>query len=340
MDISAFILDIGQKIKLISRVEPNFPQECTVPEEEWIAESPEQEKMSLQTGIRLRTAEQTKSMDVVKLQRFNPYFWDREPKCIPGCVAGCRKRKRSLSSEEVRTKPDLFLCKTHHANLTDLVSKHCTRGNITENVASFKNDEFKGYTSLIGILEKAYMHLHSNWWFRLTSVDYLLAEVFLNTRNFLIITSALMSPDEDNTVTALGLCLTKFKRCLENLESLQCMRGALREAMIMLLQFFGVGYKWVILEVEDVPFLGTGGCISTYLGFVGIAGIAESGKKFYPKIILPGLLLVAGIGSILWVTAHGWMRELEQSGTVRPFPILYHARAGSDGALTLYVIIV
>jgi hypothetical protein len=143
-----------------------------------------------------------------------------------------------------------------------------------------------------------------------------------------------MSPDEDNTVTALGLCVTMFKRCLENLESLQCMRGALREAMIMLLQFFGVGYKWVILE--DVPFLETGGCISTFLGFGGIAGIAESGKKFDPKMILPGLLLVAGIGSILWVIAHGWMRELEQSGTVRPFPILYHARAGRDGALTLY----
>jgi hypothetical protein len=57
MDVSDSILDIGEKIELLSGAELNFPQETTVPIEEWIAEN-----LRIKTlgGIPLRTAEQTR----------------------------------------------------------------------------------------------------------------------------------------------------------------------------------------------------------------------------------------------------------------------------------------
>jgi hypothetical protein len=141
------------------------------------------------------------------------------------------------------------LCKGHRAKLTDLVSKRCAKENITLNLTNLKEDDLKGYTSLIGGLEKALMHLKSKRLTTSSATDSLLAEVFLNTRNFLIITNALLNPDNGNITTALSPCLLMLERflafALENPAMLPVGVMILRELVFAVLIFFGITYLWV-----------------------------------------------------------------------------------------------
>jgi hypothetical protein len=241
--ISKFILDIGEKIEEVSGAKLNFSQEATVPKEKWIPKK--QEKMKLKS-VQLRTEEQTQNLDVVELKKFDPYCLqgNSEITCrVPGFLQTTSRR-----SKKRRTKQDLFLCKAHRENLTDLISKCCAKENV--DVTSFKNsNDFEGYTSLIGALEKAFMRLKSK---RLTTTtDALLAEVFLNTRNFLIITNALLNPDEGNTTTVLGPYLTILWRYLEDPATLQNSVVLLVVVMYPVYQFYGIIYQWVHVPLEN-----------------------------------------------------------------------------------------
>jgi hypothetical protein len=72
------------------------------------------------------------------------------------------------------------------------------------------------------------------------ATDSLLAEVFLNTRNVLIITNALLNPDDGNIITtALIPYLLMLDRFLENPETGVMI---LRELMFAVLIFYGIPY--------------------------------------------------------------------------------------------------
>ena len=247
-EISDFILDIGKKIEEISGAKLNFPQEATVPKEEWIAEDP---KVMTLGGISLRTAEQTQNMDVVQLKKFDPCFLVEQPK-IPCRVPKCPETTTvPSSSEEGRIKRDLFLCKTHREELADRILKRCAQENVTVDVTSFKTGDFKGYTSLIAALEKAFMHLKSK---RLTTsgtTDSQLAEVFLNARNFLMITNSLLNPHENNVVIVLNACLKILSRLLEDSKNVENWRKLLGSVMMLVLGFYGIIYPWVMVSVEN-----------------------------------------------------------------------------------------
>ena len=243
--ISDFILYIGKRIEEVSGAKLNFRERATVPEEKWIPEY--QEKMLLLKGVQLRTEKQTQNLDVVELKRFDPCCLQGNSE-ISCCVLGC-PQTTSCRSKKRRTKQDLFLYEAHRENLANLISKCCAEGNV--DVTSFKNsNDFEGYTSLIGALEKAFMHLKSK---RLTATttDALLAEVFLNTRNFLIITNALLNPDEDNTATVVGPYLTIFLRLLGDPRKLGNLLKLLERVMNLALTFFGIIYKWVQVPLEN-----------------------------------------------------------------------------------------
>jgi hypothetical protein len=244
-EISNFILDIGKKIEERSGAKLNFSQQDTVPKEEWIADP----KVMMLGGISLRTAEQTQNMDVVKLKKFDPCFLLEQPK-IPCRMLGCQETTVPSSSGKGRIKRDLFLCKTHRKKLTDLITKRCAEENVTIDVTSFKNDDFKGYTSLIGALEKAFMHLKSKR-FTATTTDALLVEVFLNARNFLIITNASLNPDEDNTETVLGPYLTIFMHLLEDHEKMYNFLLLLVVISAIVFCFYGIIYPWVQVSLEN-----------------------------------------------------------------------------------------
>ncbi len=152
-EISDFILKVGKKIEEVSGAKLNFHKEGTVPKEEWVP----QKELVPGSLMLLRTAEQTQNMDVVRLKRFDPYFSnkDREIACrVPGCSETEKFVQESHSQEKFEeVKRDLFLCEAHHEKLTRLVSKRCAEESVIVDIASFKKDDFKGYTSLISALD-------------------------------------------------------------------------------------------------------------------------------------------------------------------------------------------
>jgi hypothetical protein len=311
--ISDFILDIGKKIEEVSGAKLNFPQEATVPEEKWIPQRQEKE-MLLNKGIELRTEEQTQNLDVVELKKFDPYCRQGNS-LIPCRMPGCLETFETTCTPKRRTKQDLFLCKAHRAKWTDLVSKRCAKENITLNLTIFKEDDLKGYTSLIGGLEKAFMHLKSKGFARKTTTDSLLAEVFLNTRNFLIVTNALLNPDIDNILAVLAPYLQMLRRflafALENPAKLLVGVTLLREIMFAVLIFYGITYQWVSWAN---PGARSGSGVGILLAFLASVLVYIFGGEigFLGKIQLYLVFTVAGylIGS----GAYDWYRDPGSEG--------------------------
>ena len=282
MAMSKFILDIAKEIERKSGAN----QATTIPSKKWITER----QMSKMKAIQLRTADDIKNESALAFPHFNPSFFLKDGSkvhCrIPGCSA-TTQRLKSNSSKKI--KQDLFLCSTHRARLTSEVVKRCAKEDVIVKVASFKQEDFNGYTSLIGQLEKAFTHVKKQ--------NSLLAEVFLNTRNFLIITNALLNPNEDNTPTALAPYLTVFDRIIlsyiEDPQRLQSLVAALREIMSMILRFFGVIYDWLFVEN---PGGRVGSGLGLALGFIGSVAFGFSPAGIFVAAVV-GLLSGKLIGS-------------------------------------------
>ena len=225
--LSKLVKNLGVKIEKKSGAKLNFASEATVPVEEWIPES----KMARTKAINLRTAAQTQGLDgatkLLKLQQFNPSFFlfeENEIFCrVPECHATTPRLNASGESQHI--KQDLFLCEVHRTKLADIVSEICEEKSVFVNVINFKLDDFNGYTSLIGELEKAFTHLirkpatlnmPQNPYFPNSS--FMLAEVFLNARNFLTITHALLNSNCDNIRLVLPPWFVIFDRIMDHLK--------------------------------------------------------------------------------------------------------------------------
>ena len=210
---SKLVLDLTTKIEQNSGTKLSFKTDVTTPVTEWIPEK----DMAATKPIKLRTAAQTKENDVTILQQFNPSFFLPEKSEIscraPGCTNKIPRMKPSNDSE--RIKQDLFLCEIHRTNMASLVSERCEKEKIFVSAASYKHEDFHGYTNLIGALEKAYMHLVKQP--ATLNRDLMLAEVFLNARNFLIITHALLNQNDDNVRVFLPGWFAMLNRIMDHL---------------------------------------------------------------------------------------------------------------------------
>ena len=241
MALSKFIQSIAKKIEEVSGF---VSQKSMIPTEvRYLQVEP------IQGKVILRTVEETQNMDVVQLRQFDPHFQnnDTEIPCqFPGC-SETRKFVQECESQEKskKIKRDLFLCKVHRKKLTSSVLKYCRNENVTLDGETFKENDFTGYTSLIGVLEKAFMHLQSKWWKSVN--DFLLAEIFLNTRNFLLIANALLNPDEDNTATVLGPYLTALLKFLDDPKKVLSGVMLLMVVMWIILTFYSIAYDWIPL---------------------------------------------------------------------------------------------
>ena len=219
---STLVLNLGNKIERTSGAKINFEQGTTAPVKEWIPET----EMARSKAINLRTSAETKREDgVIKLKQFNPTFFlvGKDIPCrVPGCSATTHHSKLTKHSHHI--KQDLFLCEIHRTKLANLVSERCEKEGIPLSTASFKHEDFHGYTYLIGELERAYMHLikkpatlnmpNGSVYFNSNLV---LSEVFLNSRNFLTITQALLNPDGDNVGVALPAWFVMVDRIMSKL---------------------------------------------------------------------------------------------------------------------------
>ncbi|XP_028394877.1 uncharacterized protein LOC114519021 [Dendronephthya gigantea] len=137
-----------------------------------------------------------------------------------------------------------------------------------------------------------------------SATDSLLAEVFLNTRNFLMITNALLNPDTDNTVTVLGPYLEMFQSYLKDPHFWQSKVTALKEIMAILLGFFGVIYHWVV-TIKPKP----GTQIGAGLGL--LAGFAF-GYALAPARLVTSLFVGIIGGGLIGRGGYDWYREEQQ----------------------------
>jgi hypothetical protein len=340
---SEFIEEIGKEIERTSGAK----RLCqAIVKEEWITES-EMKVMQENKRIQLRTAEETKGMKVVQLKRFNPSYLYAESHLIPCCMPGCTEKTKNLihsrdknqnKIKQNKIKQDLFLCKTHLKTLKDRVSKRCAQEHVKLDDASFKNDYFNGYTRLIGELEKAFVYLNSKWF---KSFHSLLAEVFLNSRNFLIITNALLNPDEDNRGIALGPFLTMLWNCLqafrENPNEIIARVIALRDITNIVLPAFGVIYNWVSLANPGAEL---GGGIGLVFGYA-LGNAYGSSLEIIITTTMVGFLGGHMIGSGVFNLNRQSMMQMQQHRQIREQIIDrygYYAPANSDGDIDLYAL--
>ena len=335
-NISEFIKKIGKEIERSSGAKLNFPQESTIVKEEWITES---EMMVMQENkrIHLRMAEQTKSTTAVELKRFNPsYLYAAYPSIpcrMPGCPETTKNLVHSRDKDQNKIKQDLFLCETHRKTLKDRVLERCAQEHVILDDASFKNDYFNGYTRLIGALEKAFVYLNSKWFKNSYS---LLAEVFLNSRNFLIITNALLNPDEDNTAAFLAAFLTLLlnflQRLCEDPDLMLRWVTVLRDITIMVLTSFGVIYNWVSLANPGVEL---GGGIGLVLGYA----ISNAYGSSWGKIITTTLVGLVG-GRMVGSGVFNLIKQMKQDRQISRQIIgeyLYCVLASPDSDVVLWI---
>ena len=341
---SPLILYIGNKIDTTIDANTNSDQKWTHPTEEWIPEN----KMSKTNDIELRTAQDTKNESEVKLHRFNPSFFlknSRRIHCrVPGCSTTVQRLKPANSRENV--KQDLFLCSTHREMLISEVTKRCAEENVS--VPSFKQENFLGYTSLIGKLEKAFTHFKKQA-SSAGDTNSLLAEAFLNTRNFLIITNALLNPDNTTTVLPWGLIILDYvlNFIKENPNLLPKIIALMRDVLNTISFYFGIFSYWV--EVTSPGFrLGAG--VGLVVGFVScLLGGYNSGVIAAGSVV--GLIAGCFIGSGGYdlrsdpaeiKQRQGAMQEYLRFVSKR-FDTLpqgcqcFHISANPDGDLTVYV---
>ena len=258
-----FIRRIARKIEEVSGEEPIFFPK-TLPKEVWFSS----DDLARERGtgpIVLRTAEQTKNMEIVELKRFDPYFLNKDVEifcCKPGCSV-TRKfvHERETQEKSEKVKRDSFLCKAHCEELMSRVLECCTEENVTVDVDGLKKDDFTDYTSLISVLEKAIFHLKSKW--LRSGNDFLFEEIFLNTRNYLIIANALINSDESNTATVLGPYLTVLLKVFEDPNKLKSGLELLMTIMVAILFTYGITYNWIHIPSEN-----RGAKIGAVVGFL------------------------------------------------------------------------
>ena len=339
MEISYFIQGIANKVVEVSGVKLDVSQRSTVPKEVWLSQEQLAAREKDTDLIVLRTSKQTQNLEDVELKQFDPSFQIEDHK-IPCRVAQCSATKNFIHESESEgngkmVKRDLFVCKDHREKLMNGISKYCIQKNVPVDVASLKKVDLTGYTSLIGVLEKAFMHLKSKWW--KDASDCLLAEMFLNTRNFLIITNALLNPDEDNEEAVLGPYLRLLLQVIANPVMLRNGIMILRELMYMIVFIYRIMYVWIHIPVGNP---------GAKLGS-GLAGIFAVLIAIYFwglfRVQLAVLVFCAGlVGSALFDLLNP-PRDRYQSGILQllqtiqatPDRQLYHVSANDRGDIRL-----
>ena len=225
----------------------------------------------LDNKVTLRKAGHQGAHEKIVLLQFDPNFTSTEVVCRhPSCNSRYLEAAKS-------GKRDLYLCPPHQQKLKDEISDTLAKKNIQ--IATMQENpepsQFDGYTSLIGVLEEAYHDAKKEKISQKKSP--MVEEVILNVRNFLIITNAVLNPDDDN----LGIVLTPVLNILlllleysPDVSSLvDTLLYALRDVIEVILFTFGVIYSWVSLSLQS-PGLrigaGLGGTIGVILGsFLG-----------------------------------------------------------------------
>ncbi|XP_020614185.1 uncharacterized protein LOC110052401 [Orbicella faveolata] len=182
--------------------------------------------------------------DIV-LHQFDPNFMSTEVVC---CHPSCDNINPAAAKSGKR---DLYLCLHHQQELRNSISDVLAKYSVQISTIAEKPEpgHFAGYTSLISLLEGAF---HDGKKFQTPQgKSPMVQEAILNVRNFLIITSTVLNPDQDNLGIALPPVVEILKLILENPDAIERLVASLQEVIKSILFAFGVIYKWVSLILRS-----------------------------------------------------------------------------------------
>ena len=242
------------------------------------------------TKLTLRHSRQLGLWERIVLFEFDPNFTSDKVECRhPTCAkTNTRAVARGMG------KRDLYLCAEHRTHLTNYIADSCAKKNIHIPTAGANQEEatghFDGYTSLIGLLEKAYYDAKT---FK-TGMPSIAQEAILNVRNFLIITSTLLNPNEANLEVGLPpvyhILLLILQNAVNSAVLLSALSLLLREVIETILFAFGVVYTWVSLALAN-PGAQIGAGVGGVLGLTAsVLGPWAGAAGFSAGIAIGGLI--------------------------------------------------
>ena len=265
----------------------------------------------------LRTSEEIKRELIFNLPQFDPNFFP--PKQVQCRYSKCSQIKERNPNHSSKTnKEGLYLCPNHQKEMIDLVIQLCADKKINVNYNDFKDEDFDGYEFLIAWMEMAFQHFkkkatfsrprpfffHALFPSSMHVADLLHAEIFLNVRNFLIITNVLLNHDHENRYNVLAPIIAILPILLERRESVENFLGLLRELIPIILGFFGIAYIWVPLSKQENPGAQTGAGIGIVLGVIGIAVLF--GTESSLRLMILGIVM----GIFCWGLVGGGIFKL------------------------------
>ena len=232
----------------------------------------------------------------------------------------------------------MHLCPKHRKNLITSIEDALAmrKIDIPTSAEVLEEEQFTGYTWLIGPLEHAYQNSKKFGTLEKGKTTTMIEEAILNVRNVLIITSTLLNPDVNNLALTLSYVFKIFKLILDSRESATSLVAdlvsSLKEVTEMILSAFGVMYRWVSDALprpeESRPGrqigAGLGGATGLAVGFffgplgAGVAGLAA------------GLYLGSLIGNGIELVVRG----SRQQATDR-FHVVYIFEGNISGGLYL-----
>ena len=204
------------------------------------------------TKVTLRDAGHHGANEDIILHQFDPNFVSKDVYCRD---PSCGNRKPEAPKEGKR---DLYLCPLHRENLiTSIENAFAMRKiDIPKRAENLEDEQFTGYTWLIGLLEHAYQNSKKFGSLKKGSTTTTtMEEAILNVRNVLIITSTIVCPDNDHLALILPYVISILQLILEKGNSVVNFVDALvyflREVIEMILSAFGVIYTWVSLALHS-----------------------------------------------------------------------------------------
>ena len=242
------------------------------------------------TKVTLRDAGHLGANEDIILRQFDPNFISKDVYCRH---PSCGNRNPEAGKEGKR---DLYLCPLHRKNLiTSIENASAMREiDIPKREEVLEDEQFTGYTSLIGLLERAYQNSKKFGSLEKGKTTTMIEEAILNVRNVLIITSTVLNPDNNNLALILPYMINILRLILQNPNSAVTLVAALvyflREVIEMILYAFGVIYTWVSLALRSPGTqigAGLGGTIGLVAGIFFGPWAAASGMG--AGVLLGGL---------------------------------------------------
>ena len=253
------------------------------------------------------------------LHHFDPNFQSSDVYCRQ---PSCGNRNPEAAKEGRR---DLYLCPLHRKNLvTSIENALATRKIDIPKITEVPEEEqFTGYTRLIGLLEHSYHDAKKFGRFAEEESTPMIKEAILNVRNVLIITSTVLNPDGNNLVLILPPVLTILDQIVNNPD--KCKRtvadlvSSLKEVIEMILSAFGVDYRWVSVTLAKPGWqigAGLGGTIGLATGFF-------FGPLAGPLAAVGGMAAGLFLGGLTGNGVEQVVREYKQQPTDRS-PVVSH----------------